>query len=752
MKTELLSPAGDLEAAYSALYFGADAVYLGLRQFSARAEATNFSPEELDEITAYAHHLGKKIYVTMNTVIQEDEIGLLFELLAVCDRCHVDALIVQDLGVARLIRTTFPNLALHASTQMAVHNAAGASALKKLGFSRVVLARELTLNEIQKIQKEVDIELEVFVHGALCYSYSGLCLFSSLTTGRSANRGRCVYSCRNEFKMNGRQYHPFSMKDLALEQEVLKLKGLSLKIEGRKKTALYVGAVTDYYRRILDTGKTDGTLADNLKQIFARPWTKLHFNGRRKDVIDPDFVGHRGLKIGTVDKIFNHTITFKPQMPVARYDGIQIDIPGTPKPFGFSAENLTVNGKKVYEVPAGQIVTVALPPHHPFIQKGWTVYLASSTRVKGAYSYQKPKAGIYKNRQEIAVDVFVEPDRIMACTDTVSVDEAGRFNPAQNPDKTEAAVRSAFAKTGDTVFELKELRVHNPRALFVPVSVLNNLRRRLYEAVPVLETDYDMPATPLLHRGNNKPRWIIKTDDLSLARQLDGYDELILVTTPQTMPSEIALLPKDKLRLALPAVLRPEGPWQRMVDRLYQAGYKHWEIGNLAGWAMLPKEAEITLDNTITMMNTQAIEQALETGATRVAFSVEDTGDNIRTLAQKTTQTVLVVYQDIPLFLSDNCVRENDCRVCPKGRLEAELSSDKAQYLLISENCQTAVIAKRAFAVPPEGLTIPAWGYRVDFCRRHYTFKQAADILSRLKAGQKIPQTSSGNFEKQFAK
>ena len=288
MQTELLSPAGDIEAAYSAFYFGADAVYLGLRQFSARAEAVNFTPAELDEITAYAHSIGKKVYVAVNTVMQESELPALLETLAVCERCRVDAVIVQDWGVARLVRRVFPTLVLHASTQMAIHNLAGALAMKRMGFSRVVLARELSLPEIRQIQAESGLEVEVFIHGALCYSYSGLCLFSSMTTGRSANRGKCVYSCRDTFRLNGRQYHPFSMKDLALEKEVLKLPGLSLKIEGRKKTALYVGAVTDYYRRILDTGKIDAnkSLPDLGHNYILKEKTKPSRNRILSDIGD----------------------------------------------------------------------------------------------------------------------------------------------------------------------------------------------------------------------------------------------------------------------------------------------------------------------------------------------------------------------------------------------------------------------------------------------------------------------------------
>ena len=192
MKQELLAPAGDIEAGYAALYYGADAVYLGLKNFSARATAANFGADDLNEFTAYAHSLGRKVYAAVNTLVQEDELPELLKTLDLCVKYDVDALIVQDLGVARVVRDVYPELELHASTQMAVHNKEGALALQKLGFSRVVLARELTLNEIKEISENSGVETEVFIHGALCYSYSGLCLFSSMMTGKSANRGKCI--------------------------------------------------------------------------------------------------------------------------------------------------------------------------------------------------------------------------------------------------------------------------------------------------------------------------------------------------------------------------------------------------------------------------------------------------------------------------------------------------------------------------------------------------------------------------------
>ena len=199
MKPELLAPAGDIEAAYAALFYGADALYLGLRQFSARATATNFSPEQLCEITGFAHSKSAKVYVTINTVLQEEQVSDLITSLEACQKANVDAIIIQDLGVAQIAKKYFPTLQLHASTQMAVHNYEGALALKELGFSRIVLAREMTLPEIKKVSDIDGLETEAFIHGALCYAYSGLCLFSSLETGMSANRGKCLYPCRAEF-------------------------------------------------------------------------------------------------------------------------------------------------------------------------------------------------------------------------------------------------------------------------------------------------------------------------------------------------------------------------------------------------------------------------------------------------------------------------------------------------------------------------------------------------------------------------
>ena len=266
---ELLAPAGSFEAAMAAFTYGADAIYLGLERFSARADAANFGEDALRRVVAYAHNLGRKVYVTLNTLVESREFVALREPLALMEAVAVDGVIVQDLGLAAWMRRDFPRLALHASTQLACTSLAGARALKDLGFVRIVTARELSLREAAEIGRRAGVEVEVFVHGALCYSLSGLCLYSSLTTGRSGNRGRCAYCCRQPFRpWGGEPCHPFSMRDLALLGQIKTLRALplaSLKIEGRMKNPLYVAAVTDLYRGLLD-----GTLSAAQTSLFQQ--------------------------------------------------------------------------------------------------------------------------------------------------------------------------------------------------------------------------------------------------------------------------------------------------------------------------------------------------------------------------------------------------------------------------------------------------------------------------------------------------
>ena len=254
-KPELLAPAGSLEAFFAAMEKGADAVYAGLHEFSARAKAKNFSLGQLERMLAYAHGQGRRVYVTLNTLVKENELPQLVDLLAALEGMRVDGVILQDMAVARLIREHFPGIPLHASTQMTIHNSLGVKQLEELGFERVVLARELHIDEIKSIVAVSRAEIECFIHGALCFSFSGQCYFSSFLGGHSGNRGRCAQPCRRQYTYRGKEGYYFSTNDFSSIDMVPQLidAGIaSLKIEGRMKSAEYVASVVGAYRLVLD--------------------------------------------------------------------------------------------------------------------------------------------------------------------------------------------------------------------------------------------------------------------------------------------------------------------------------------------------------------------------------------------------------------------------------------------------------------------------------------------------------------------
>lgn len=270
---EILAPAGSMESIIPAVRCSADAVYIGADKFSARGKAKNFNKEQLKEAVDYCHVRGVKVYLTVNTLVFDDEITKALKLIEYAAQISVDAFIVQDIGLSRVIKKIVPEIPLHASTQMSIHTKMGAKFLKDIGFSRVVLARELSKDEIKDITSNVDIETEVFVHGALCMSVSGQCYFSAMLGGRSANRGLCAQPCRLPFKAKGGTGYDLSLKDNCLIPYIGELKQIgvdSLKIEGRMKRPEYVAAAVSAVRRTVDTGKTSKDDMDLLKSVFSR--------------------------------------------------------------------------------------------------------------------------------------------------------------------------------------------------------------------------------------------------------------------------------------------------------------------------------------------------------------------------------------------------------------------------------------------------------------------------------------------------
>lgn len=324
---EILAPAGSFEAAVAAFEGGADAVYLGLSDFSARKAAKNFSRDELRSLKTLAESKGKKIFAALNTVIKSSEIDSALDAAKFLSDISVDAVILQDIGFATLLKKLFPTLPLHASTQMAVHTVEGVKLLKTLGFSRVVLSREVPLELIAKIKKEVpDMELEVFVHGALCYSFSGLCLASGMVLGRSGNRGMCAQLCRSYYETeDGSKGHFFSCNDLEYKDYVQQLRfaGVdSFKIEGRMKSPEYVFHTSALYRAMLERSDYFDALK-NSRICFARKATLGYLkNFSGENLISSKYPGHRGVKIGICEKRLKDRFFIKTKYSLGIRDGL----------------------------------------------------------------------------------------------------------------------------------------------------------------------------------------------------------------------------------------------------------------------------------------------------------------------------------------------------------------------------------------------------------------------------------------------
>lgn len=314
---ELLAPAGNIEALEAAIGEGADAVYMGLKSFNARLRSSNFAWNQFDAAVQAVHRRGKKIFVTVNTVCDESEMERLYRFLLYLNRIGPDGIIVQDLGIVRMVQEFFPKLRIHASTQMNIASAAGVNLMSKEGIKRVVLARELGLDEITAIRAKTSAELEVFVHGALCVSESGLCLFSSYLGGKSANRGMCTQACRRfygaEINGGGMEHgYYFSPHDLQLIEKIPALveAGVnSFKIEGRMKSAEYVGSVTAAYRYVLDHWQEDkkGTITTGKRLLatdFARAKTLYWYESSDAEkILNPQQAGGTGIFLGKIDKV-----------------------------------------------------------------------------------------------------------------------------------------------------------------------------------------------------------------------------------------------------------------------------------------------------------------------------------------------------------------------------------------------------------------------------------------------------------------
>lgn len=555
-KVELLAPAGNMENLKYAVMAGCDAVYLGLKKFGARAFSSNFSDSEFIEAVNYCHLYGVKVYVTLNTIIYDYEVEDFLKTVDFIHKNNVDAVLIQDLGMLDLVRKTYPNLEVHASTQMHIHNLDGVKILEKLGIKRAVLARETSIDTIKHIKENSNIELEVFVHGALCVSYSGECLMSKFIGGRSGNRGECAGACRlsydvvdcNNNILNKNKY-PISTKDLNTIYYIDKLieSGVaSLKIEGRMKSKEYVYMVVKLYRDTIDNYYKTGKVIVNeddlikLKKIFNREYTKgFLFNINNNELINSYRPNHMGVNVGKVLNYKNGYATILLTDHVSIGSGLRV-LSKNNKDVGILVNEFYKNNKLVKDAYKDDIISIKV---HDKVFKNDIVVITNDKSISNSIEdYVK------NNKRKVLISGKVScklGNITLEVSDGVNkvVVSSNNVFKSINKSTTKEDISVKLNKLVNTVYKFNSLDINIDSNLFIPLKEINGLKndmvmllndKRLYKINYVKSKYYiDLPdfkkeelITCYTNNNNNldKKYDIVYTDENCLPRVIDKYE------------------------------------------------------------------------------------------------------------------------------------------------------------------------------------------------------------------------------------
>ncbi len=677
---ELLAPAGSMDALKAALANGADAVYLGAAAFGARSTA-GFDEETLRDALRLAHLHRKKIYVTVNILIKERELDDVRRTLSLLSSLGADAVLLQDLGLVKVCREEFPELPIHASTQMALHSASGAKLLQSLGAKRAVLARECDLTEIRKAA-QTGMEIEAFCHGALCVSCSGQCLFSSMIGGRSGNRGRCAQPCRLPYTYQGATGAWLSPRDLCARDELQALADAgvySFKIEGRLKRPEYVAVVTRAYRRALD-GILEGRFApanekekESLTQIFSRGGFTLGYPGEKRDaaIIDPTRVTPIGVTIGKVKKVYQRGGALLADVPLTKPlhngDGLEI-----------GRQELRYSGP---EVPAGQTAVLRL---RDVVKPGEAVRRTEDesqlSAARQTYEGEALNAAL-PLPFDAMLTAYPGKEISLRVTDgesslTVTGDICP---PAQKKPLDEENVKNALSKTGGTPFVLRSLTVKTAGA-FVPASALNALRREALEKLAEARiaaqhrdiSPIERFAVP--KREIPAPRLTVKISDFEIIPSLleAGAEGILYLPQDFRGPYLLPILDRwpEKTRLCLPAQCEEETlqklkAWaeERSIP-LCLSSPNQLALGGMAG-------------EGVPVMNSESVKLLSYLGCTSVTLSRELSKSDILDLQKDICELILPVYGRARLMVLNHCpmrtkmgltAGREQCELCRQGK------------------------------------------------------------------------------------
>lgn len=793
---EILAPAGSPDSLRAAIASKASAVYLGLKEFNARGNAINFSTEELAHYVPMAHEAGTKVYLTLNTLVKMNERTGVLEALARAADCGIDGVIFQDLGLGRMMAQYFPQLRRHASTQMAIHNLEGVQFCVNEGFQRVVLARELTLEEISEIRAAFPpevIELEVFCHGAMCYTYSGMCFFSGSVGGRSGNRGECAYTCRKGYRIHNETDFPmapdpksfnnylFSMKDMNTLEILPQLVATgvdSLKIEGRRKGPSYVHASVQAYRDGLQ-GLRDQRQDKDLRLAFGREYTGAFYQrGQYGDApIDITTTGSVGIYVGTINDQGGFVLQ---EAGLQRYDGLRLVRPDRSEAL-ISFRDYRVSQGDRFRPEKG--CTIHLQDKFP---GGTRVMWVRSQDVEQKYRPTKERK-TSSGEATAQVDMTVRlAESMLTVTASCAYGQVDTTLEVQPSDSGKSApLRKLLFRFGDTAFLPGAWEGPEEVPGFLPASVLKKTRRELLAALAersgggrklaldqlITEANAGAPVPP----GPQADHFILRLDRLDLLENcLPLIDELgatidfvtrTTLATPDWKKVLALLEPRAaKVRLSLPMVNRK---WDlRLLRRRLQQlpeSMKQFVLSN-PGHIPLIREsvkhkATLHADFSIYHLNTWALQALNDLGIDgRYTLSLEDDWPNMESLLGQAdpARFEVIAYTDTPLFIAEACslaALYGGCpgtKVCGHETLHIE-NEHGDKFQVRHDRCRSTVIGDQALCWSGHLQRFKQCGvhhFRADFTTRPYQLADVQHIMAAMVADEHLSHTHTENLER----
>lgn len=785
-KPELLAPCGSLESFFAAMESGADAVYAGLREFSARARAKNFTLGQMSRMLAYAHQRGRKIYITLNTLIKEQELPQLVETLSELARLRVDGVIVQDMAVARMVRNHFPSLPLHASTQMTIHNLPGVKLLEEFGFERAVLARELQLDDIAAIAAQSTIELEIFVHGALCFCVSGQCHFSSLLGGHSGNRGRCAQPCRRLYSQRGKDGYYFSPNDLSALELVPALAAAgvaSLKIEGRMKSADYVAKVVSAYRLVLDADEARRNEAlraakELLKDSFGRTPTKGFLaSSEPADIANPWLRGGTGRFTGEIKRSSGGRLIFETRDPLQVGDRLRLQPKSDQAGQAWTLRELYVARKKVPACAGGSQVEVACPFT---AQPGDALFKVGAADAFGmsdeAANRKLQAAGPDRTAVQLAVACSRDEQgwtllinaRLGAADFSYSF-PLGELEPARSSDM-QAVLRSRFNETGDTLFQLADLVAHDVPPLYIPPARLKEIRRELYrrlEQEGLKEQDRRIAAARAAALRELQGQPAVTTARLTREELLlqvagpgdirwalsQGADQVIVPlhrAVIHELPRYLARLAPDtdKVVWQLPYLLfdRDLPFLQQALADLHLAGFRNFELTNPGQFVLMRQFSGLALSGGYRLftLNHQTLRAWQELGIRRTTLYLEDDRENLLQLLTLPDRLTVIAYSSVEVMAT---------RIKIKEVGSGTLTSDRGdEYRLRGRDGLTHITAATPFSLTGQLAELRRCGTRSFLLDLSETAPAGrSEVLEAFRADRPLAGSTNFNYQRGLA-